>query len=193
MAERTTWQRIARRIRVPMGFVFSAVFLWWAQPTVNTLLLSLVVVLPGLWLRGYAAGYVRKNAELTMSGPYGYTRNPLYLGSMMISFGFGAASGTWWLILLLGVLFLGIYLPTIYGEEVYLKAHFAEFEEYASRVPRLLPRWKAATGGASAGKFSPALYRHHREYNACMGAGAVYLALVMKLWAKSHGWSVGSR
>ena len=49
----------------------------------------------GLWLRGYAAGYVKKNQELTMTGPYGYTRNPLYVGSMMIAFGFAVAGGRW--------------------------------------------------------------------------------------------------
>jgi hypothetical protein len=56
MAERTAWQRIAKRIRVPMGFVFAAVFLWWARPTAISLALSLLAVAPGLWLRSYAAG-----------------------------------------------------------------------------------------------------------------------------------------
>ena len=98
MAERTGWQRVAKRIRVPMGFGFAVVFLWLARPTSLTMLLSLPAVLTGLCLRGYAAGYVRKNAELTTTGPYGYTRNPLYLGSMLIAFGFGAASGSWLLV-----------------------------------------------------------------------------------------------
>ena len=102
---------------------------------------SLLLVVPGVWLRGYAAGYVRKNAELTTTGPYAYTRNPLYLGSMLIAFGFagggGKLGGSWWL---LAVLFAAIYVPTIQGEEEYLRGHFAGFEEYAAKVPRLLPR-----------------------------------------------------
>jgi protein-S-isoprenylcysteine O-methyltransferase Ste14 len=191
MAERTAWQRIAKRIRVPMGFVVAAVFLWWAQPTVATLLGSLAMVLPGLWLRAYAAGYVRKNAELTTTGPYGYTRNPLYLGSMGIAFGFGVAAGSWWLVALLVVLFLAIYLPTIQGEEEYLRAHFAGFDEYAKRVPRLLPRLTPAAGSSGGGEFSRALYRHHREYNALMGAGAIYVALVLKLVMESHSFVIG--
>jgi protein-S-isoprenylcysteine O-methyltransferase Ste14 len=181
MAERTTWQKIAKRIRVPMGFAFAAIFLWLARPTLLSVLLSLLAVLPGLWLRGYAAGYVRKNAELTTAGPYGYTRNPLYLGSMLIAFGFGAASGSWLLIVLLIVLFLAIYLPTIQGEEQYLRATFTGFDAYAARVPRLLPRLTPAPGASGGGAFSPALYRHHREYNAVMGSGAIYLALIWKL------------
>jgi protein-S-isoprenylcysteine O-methyltransferase Ste14 len=186
MAERTRWQRVAKRIRVPMGFVFAAVFLWFARPTVATLALSLLLVVPGLWLRGYAAGYVRKNAELTTSGPYAYTRNPLYLGSMLIAFGFGAAAGNWVLLALLAGLFAGIYIPTIQGEEEYLRAHFAGFDEYAARVPRLLPRLTAAMQDGAAGEFSRELYLHHREYNALMGSGAIYLALVLRLVWQRH-------
>lgn len=188
MAQRTTWQRIAKRIRVPMGFVVAALFLWRARPTLLTLLLSLILVLPGLWLRAYAAGYVRKNAELTTTGPYGYTRNPLYLGSMSIAFGFGVAAGVWWLVALLVLLFLAIYLPTIQGEEQYLRAHFANFGDYARNVPRLLPRLTPAPGTSGDGQFSPERYRHHREYNALMGSGAIYLALGLKLMLENHGF-----
>ncbi len=116
MSDRSTWQRIARRIRVPLGFVFAAVFLFLARPGWESLLVSLALVLPGLWLRGYAAGYVKKNQELTTTGPYAYTRNPLYLGSMLIAFGFAAASQSWILVVVLVALFFAIYLPTIRSE-----------------------------------------------------------------------------
>ena len=188
MAEQTGWQRVAKRIRVPMGFAFAAVFLWLARPTGETLALSLLLVLPGLWLRGYAAGYVRKNAELTTTGPYGYTRNPLYLGSMLIAFGFAAAAANLWIFLALAGLFAAIYIPTIRGEESYLRAHFAGFDDYAAKVPRLLPRLTPAATAAERGRFSAALYRHHREYNAAMGAGAIYLALAIRLLAQQQRW-----
>ena len=188
MAERTTWQRVAKRIRVPMGFVSAVVFLWWARPTMLSMLLSLLLVAPGIWLRGYAAGYVRKNAELTTTGPYAYTRNPLYLGSLLITLGFGAASGNWLLTLMLAALFAAIYIPTILGEEGYLRANFAGFDAYAARVPRLLPRLTPAPSDQGAGEFSRKLYLHHREYNALMGAGAIYLALGLRLvWQHLHG------
>ncbi len=179
---RTTWQKIARRIRVPLGFVFAAVFLWLARPTWQSMLGSLLLVLPGLWLRGYAAGYVRKNAELTTTGPYAYTRNPLYLGSMAIAFGFAAASGRWIILIVLAALFLAIYLPTILSEEEFLREHFAGFDAYAAKVPRLLPRLTPALTGQTAGAFSKPLYLHHREYNAAMGAAAIYAALAARLW-----------
>jgi protein-S-isoprenylcysteine O-methyltransferase Ste14 len=186
---RTGWQRIARRIRVPMGFVVAAAFLWLARPTGRTLAASLLLVLPGLWLRGYASGYVKKNAELTVTGPYAHTRNPLYLGSMLIAFGFAAAAGSWLILLALAALFLAIYLPTIQGEEAYLRAHFAGFEAYARVVPRLLPRLKGARlerGEGEAGEFSAALYRKHREYNSLIGAGAIYVALALRLVYERH-------
>lgn len=167
-----------------MGFAFAAVFLWLAQPTPATLAASLVLVLPGLWLRGYASGYVKKNAELTTTGPYAYTRNPLYLGSMLIAFGFAAASGRWEIALALAVLFAAIYIPTIQSEEAYLRTHFAGFDDYARSVPRLLPRLTPARGDApqagDPGAFSADLYRKHREYNALMGAAAIYIALVLR-------------
>jgi protein-S-isoprenylcysteine O-methyltransferase Ste14 len=197
MTERTRWQKIARRVRVPLGFVFAAVFLWLAQPTWKTMLLSLVLVVPGAWLRAYAAGYVRKNAELTRTGPYAYTRNPLYLGSMLIAFGFAVAAASWIILVALAVLFAAIYIPTIQGEEGYLREHFAGFDEYAAKVPRLLPRLTAAefpaTENASGGRFSSGQWRHHREYNALMGAGAIYLALAVRLFLNHHGVMRGLR
>src|SRR5271167_2638497 len=95
------WRTIARRIRVPLGFVFAVLFLWLARPSWLSLACSLSVVVPGIWLRAYASGYVRKNAELAVAGPYAHTRNPLYLGSMLIAFGFAGASRSGWIFLLL--------------------------------------------------------------------------------------------
>jgi protein-S-isoprenylcysteine O-methyltransferase Ste14 len=182
--QRTAWQKVARRVRVPLGFVTAALFLVFARSTWALLGWSLVLVLPGLWLRGYAAGYVKKNAELTRTGPYAYTRNPLYLGSMLIAFGFAVAAGRWSLGLLLVGLFLLIYVPTILSEETFLRGEFVDFAEYARRVPRLLPRLTPARfpgAEAGAGRFDPARYRHHREYNAGMGAAAIYALLVLRM------------
>ena len=185
MSGRTGWQKIAQRIRVPLGFVVAAAFLWLASPSWVSMAESLLLVLPGLWLRAYASGYVRKNAELTTTGPYAHTRNPLYLGSMLIAFGFAGASGSWIIAIALAILFAVIYIPTIQSEEAYLRAHFAGFEEYARVVPRLLPRITAArtveAGAEERGHFSADLYRQHREYNSLMGAAAIYLALAIRL------------
>ena len=180
------WSRIARRIRVPMGFIFAGVYLWLARPTFTSMAWSLLLVLPGLWLRGYAAGYVKKNAELTMTGPYAYTRNPLYLGSMLIAFGFAAASKSIVIVLLLAILFAIIYIPVIRSEEIFLRSKFVDFDIYAAKVPRLLPRLRAAriadtNPAMGQGGFSFPLYRKHREYNALMGATAIYAVLALRI------------
>ncbi len=182
-----SWKRIARRIRVPLGFVFAVLFLWLARPTPLFLLLSLVLVVPGLLLRGYASGYVRKNAELTTTGPYAHTRNPLYLGSMMIAFGFAVAAHSLWIAVVLVVLFIAIYVPVIRSEEEYLRSVFPDFDAYAAAVPRLLPRLVGnPDSNAAKGVFSGALYRKHREYNALLGAVGMYAALILKLMLLSR-------
>jgi protein-S-isoprenylcysteine O-methyltransferase Ste14 len=178
------WSRVARRIRVPTGFLFAAFYLWRAHPSVVSLAWSLPLVLPGLLLRAYASGYVKKNAELTVTGPYAYTRNPLYLGSVLMAFGFAAASRSWWITVLLALLFTIIYVPTIYSEEQFLRATFPAFAGYSQRVPRLLPRLTPARTPGGEGSFSGALYRQHHEYNSLLGACAVYAVLAATLWLR---------
>jgi len=179
----TSWSRIARRIRVPCGFLFAAFYLWRARPSAVSLAWSLLLVVPGLLLRAYASGYVKKNAELTVTGPYAYTRNPLYLGSIVMAFGFAAASRSLSITLALAFLFLLIYAPTIYSEEQFLRSAFPSFEAYAKRVPRLLPRFTPARLEGE-GSFSAALYRQHHEYNSVLGVCAVYAVLVAALWLR---------
>ena len=177
------WSKIAKRIRVPLGFAFALFFLWLARPNLLFMALSLLLVVPGVALRAYASGYVKKNAELTVTGPYAYTRNPLYLGSMLIAFGFALASRSIWIAVVLAALFAIIYVPVIKGEEQFLRAKFPGFDAYAARVPRLLPRLTpAAAQDDEGGGFSAALYRKHREYNALIGAVAIYAALTLRLY-----------
>jgi protein-S-isoprenylcysteine O-methyltransferase Ste14 len=178
----TRWQRVARRIRVPLGFLTAALYLfelWRHAPRPAAIVWSLVLVIPGLWLRAYASGYVKKNQELTTTGPYAHTRNPLYLGSMLIAAGFAVALMSWPVALVLAIVFMLIYVPVIASEERFLRAAFPGFGDYCRRVPRLLPRVTPARdpNGDSSGRFSLALYLKHREYNALLGVILLYLSL----------------
>lgn len=182
-----SWQRIARRIRVPLGFVTAGLYLFelWRRPLQPAAVAeSLLLVVPGLALRAYASGYVKKNRELTQTGPYAYTRNPLYLGSMLIAAGFALALTSWIVAAVLAAGFALIYIPVIASEERFLRTNFSGFEEYCRRVPRLLPRLTPAapanpsSAGQAAGGFSLALYLRHREYNALLGAALLYLSLL---------------
>jgi len=190
-----TWQKIARRIRVPLGFVAALVYLWQLvihRPQPVFLAWSLLLVLPGLWLRAYASGYVKKNSELTMTGPYAHVRNPLYLGSILIAGGFAVALMSLSFAIALVVFFLLIYVPVIASEEAFLRDTFLEFEWYCARVPRLIPRLTPARTPdgprGQSGSFSFALYRKHREYNSAIGAAFMYLSLLLGVLLHSmHG------
>ena len=173
------WSRVARRIRVPLGFAFAVLYFWLARPTWRFLGLGAVLIVPGLLIRALASGHVRKNESLAMSGPYAYTRNPLYLGSLLIGLGFAVASRSWWVVGVLVAMFFAIYVPVIRGEEKFLREKFPEFEGYARRVPRMFPRIGRSSEGG--GNFSFDLYWQHREYNALLGALGMMAALVAKM------------
>lgn len=178
-----SWSTIARHIRVPLGFVFAALYFWLAKPTAPSMLLGSVLVIPGLVLRALASGHVLKNEQLATSGPYAYTRNPLYLGSLILACGFAVASRSWWVVLGIVGLFFTIYVPVIRSEEAFLRNRFPEFEDYARRVPSLLPRLRRFRNASDS--FSWSLYLKHREYNALLGAVVIAAALVAKMiWLK---------
>src|ERR1700684_4053404 len=176
------WSQIARRIRVPLGFLFAVLYFWLARPTWHSIGLGAIVIVPGLLVRALASGHVRKNEALATSGPYAYTRNPLYLGSLLIGIGFAVAARSWWVGFLLLVMFFAIYLPVIRDEEKFLRQKFPEFDEYARQVPRILPRLKMVgrSENTEAAAFVIDLYLKHREYNALLGALAVTAGLILK-------------
>ena len=161
-------KRLIQRIRVPLGFIFAIVFMVFARPSVVTLAVGTGLAVIGLLIRAWASGHIRKARELAISGPYAYTRNPLYVGSFLMGVGFTVASGVWWLALLFGALFIGIYLPVMNFEKKDIRAIFgADYDEYAENVPMLIPRfsvWKRTLT-----KFDFQLYLQYREYRAFVG------------------------
>ncbi len=179
-SSRPEWAKIARRIRVPLGFVFAVLYFWLARPTWRWLAFGAVLIVPGLLIRALASGHVRKNEALATSGPYAYTRNPLYLGSLLMGIGFAVAARSWWVGVALVVMFVAIYVPVIRDEEAFLRGKFPEFEQYAQRVPRMLPRIVPARSDGEGG-FSMELYLKHREWNALLGALGMFAALIVKM------------
>jgi protein-S-isoprenylcysteine O-methyltransferase Ste14 len=174
-----TWSQVARRIRVPLGFLFAVLYLWLAQPTWLSIAFGGVIALAGVALRAVASGHISKDSELTTSGPYAYTRNPLYVGSIIIAAGFAVAARSGWVVLAIIVLFTAIYVPVIRSEEEFLRSRFPGFDTYARRVPRFLPRLRFHS--AAGGSFSRQRYLRHREYNALIGTAAMMAALAAKL------------
>ena len=177
-----TWSRVARRIRVPLGFMFAVVYIWLARPTRTSLIAGALVLLPGLALRGLASGHVQKDKQLTISGPYAYTRNPLYLGSLMLAAGFAIVGRSWWIVAVMLLMFAVIYVPVIAGEERYLRQTFPEYDDYARHVPRMLPR--LTPYGSQQSAYSSARYWKRREYEASIGCAVVLAILLVKLIIK---------
>lgn len=175
------WSRIAKRIRVPLGFLLAIAYFWLARPSWITIAAGALVAAIGVIIRASASGHVKKNEELTTTGLYAHTRNPLYLGSIVIAGGFAIAAQSLWIVAILMVMFVAIYVPVIRGEEAFLRSTFGEqFDEYCRRVPRLIPSLTRSSAGY--GSFSRELYLKHREYNAAVGTAAMLAALVVKLW-----------
>ncbi len=164
------------KLRVLSGFVMAAAFLWFSAPDAASLAVGLPVAALGLALRAWASGHLEKNLALAQSGPYARVRNPLYLGTLAAAAGLAIAARRWELAALFAAVFGLVYLPVVELEEQHLRELFPEFEEYARRVPRLIPRF-GAVGGVGK-RFQWAVYRRNREYEALAGflAGAAALA-----------------
>ena len=170
-----------QRWRVPLGFACAALFFLLAQSRPATLIVGGLVALPGLALRAWATGHLRKNDALANTGPYAYTRNPLYLGSFVIGLGFTIAAGRLVLGLVFAALFLGIYVPVMRVETRTLDKLFGKtYQDYAAAVPLFLPRVTPYRAAAAKAKFDPALYRRYREYQAAVGLVVAWLVLAIK-------------
>jgi protein-S-isoprenylcysteine O-methyltransferase Ste14 len=172
----------AARWRVPLGFALAVAYMVFAQPSVLLLTAGGSVALLGLALRAFAAGCLDKNSELATCGPYAYTRNPLYLGSLLMGSGLVLAGGSWGLALALFAFFLLVYYPVIRREEHLLRRQFGEqYERYAAAVALFFPDGRRAP--PSGDKFRWARYRKNREYEAAFGlaTGLAFLALKLGL------------
>src|ERR1051325_6886481 len=170
---RLGFRRLAQRIRVPAGFVLAPLLFIAARQNWRWFIIGAIVAIIGLAIRAWASGYLKKNVELTVTGPYAHTRNPLYLGTFMLGTGIATSSGAWWFIVVFMALYLLIYVPVMMAEaETLSKLFAAEFPIYSRSVPLFLPRLtpyrvnQAARATAGAGRFAWSQYLRHREYRA---------------------------
>lgn len=170
------------RWRVRVGYPVGIAAFWFARPQPKWLFCGVAIAGVGLLLRAYAAGHLRKHKQLATSGPYAYTRNPLYLGSVLLGVGFSVASHSWICAGLLGAYLIVFYPVVIRREQMELKTHYGDaFIEYASRVPAFWPRISPAT--SSGEHFSGALYRQNREYEAAIGlVMAMAILWLLMVW-----------
>jgi len=172
------------RWRVRIGYILAILVLWLARPAPVWILAGGVVGLCGLWIRGYAAGYLHKQEVLTTAGPYAHTRNPLYFGSSILTVGAAIAMHSIWSAALLLVYFALVYSFVMRREEMELRAkHGTGFDAYAARVPLFFPRVFIANAEAQSGTaaFSWARYKKNHEYEAAVGFVFLLVGLVV-IW-----------
>jgi len=172
-----------------LGIVFLALM----HPSVHSLWIGGAVALAGAGLRLWAAGHIEKGKSLAQEGPYAFTRNPLYLGSLLMATGVLVAGQGYWLLLPFGVFYVALYYPVMKTEQKEMQEKYGEkYREYARRVPVFIPGLGHSSGTSledTAGKPSTFLWSRvirngeHRTVGGLLLIGAFLLVRAM--------WPVG--
>jgi protein-S-isoprenylcysteine O-methyltransferase Ste14 len=169
------------RLRVRAGLFAAVAVLVLARPTWRSLAVGMVISLAGLAIRAWASGHLRKEKALAVSGPYRFSRNPLYLGNFIMGIGIVAGAYSWWVLGLFVAYFAVFYPLIIRREKERMNELFPEqYEKYRRSVPSFFPslfRRRIPPGG----KFSWALYRQNKESRALAGMLAFWVALAAKI------------
>ena len=163
--------RFFARWRVFLGFMFAAVALWLATPAATSLLIGSVVSITGELIRLWAAGHLEKGKEVTRSGPYRFTRHPLYLGSSLIGIGFAiAASHVVVAVMVIAYLLLTL-TAAMRSEEAHLREKFGDvYAAYAEKRAEPMRR-----------RFSWNRVLRNREHHTIAGLLAGFAILIAKL------------
>jgi protein-S-isoprenylcysteine O-methyltransferase Ste14 len=167
------------RVRAGTPALLGAIIL--ARPSPRNLAVGIVISVLGLALRSWAAGHLRKEKELAVSGPYRYTRNPLYLGTMIVGAGLAVAARSWWVVALIGAYFAVFYPAIVREERDRMRALFPEaYKAYEKAVPLLVPI-PGRTGPGNGARFDGALFLRNRELRAILATSAFWSLLVLKM------------
>ncbi len=153
----------------------------FARPSLKSLAAGMALSLLGLGLRAWAAGHLRKERELAVSGPYRFTRNPLYLGTLIIAAGAAVAAWSWWAVALLGAYFVVFYPVIVWEERDRMRALFPEaYGPYEKAVPLFIPV-PGRTGKGNGGRFDGRLFLKNKELRAVLGTAAFWALMALKL------------
>lgn len=164
--------RVLARYRVALGGLMAALTVWLARPTPRSLLWGAAIAALGAALRLWAAGHVEKSREVTSSGPYRFTRHPLYLGSTVVGIGVAVAAAHLWLGVGIVAYLAATLSAAMRAEEAHLREKFgAAYDEYASRQ-----------APPSTRTFSLERAWRNREHHALAGLIGGLSLLALKVW-----------
>lgn len=174
-------KEILSRVRVRTGSLAAVAVVLLATPNWTSIIIGVSISALGLAVRTWASGHLRKEKKLAVSGPYRYSRNPLYLGNFILGAGIAAGSRSWWILGLFIVYFAVFYPFIICQEREQMRKLFPEqYKEYKKNVPLFFPLlWRR--NHASREKFSWALYRQNKEYRALIATVALWLVLAARI------------
>ncbi len=180
MTERKLRECLYRwRVRAGTPALVGALLL--ARPSPESLAAGIALSLFGLGLRAWAAGHLRKERELAVSGPYRFTRNPLYLGTLLIAAGMAAAARSWWAVALLGAYFAVFYPVIVWEERDRMRALFpGVYGPFEKAVPLFFPI-PGRTGEGNGARFDGGLFRKNKELRAVIGTVAFWGLMVLKM------------
>ncbi|HEV2489050.1 MAG TPA: isoprenylcysteine carboxylmethyltransferase family protein [Candidatus Acidoferrales bacterium] len=172
------------RWRVRAGYPAALAFLLFARPSRTSLVIGASVGLVGILIRAWAAGHLRKHEVLATSGPYAFTRNPLYFGSVILAVGFILSGDSIWAGAIVGIYLIFFYPAVMRREEGELLDRYGEeYSVYATRVPLFWPRlWSVSAGKSAPVRFSRRRYLQNREYQAAIG----FVLGIGVLWTKMN-------
>jgi protein-S-isoprenylcysteine O-methyltransferase Ste14 len=159
------------RKRVSLGFATAVIAVLLADPSWASWRFGLLVAAVGEAIRVWAAGHLEKSREVTQSGPYRWTRHPLYVGSSVIAAGIVLASRSLVLAIVAGVYMVATIAAAIRTEEAFLRRTFGDtYDRYSRSEAAPMPR-----------RFSAARVLRNREYRAVLGLAAGFGLLAAKL------------
>ena len=171
--------RLPSRLRVPAGYVLGAVVVLLARPSPGSLLGGLALATVGEALRIWASGHIDKTRVLATGGPYAHTRNPLYLGSLLIGLGVAVGSSSPWVVLAVAAYFAAFYPSVMREEASFLEGRFAgRYREWARVVPFFVPRLSPA--GPRDSRFRWSQVASNREWRTALALPAMALLLYAK-------------
>ena len=166
-------------LRVPLGWAAGIVVLVLARPTPLSLALGLPLAALGEALRLWASGHIEKTRELATGGPYARTRNPLYLGSLLMALGAAVAAASPWVALAVALYLLAFYPSVVREEADFLARKFGtDYATWAGAVPLFLPRLTPA--GPRASRFDWARVRANREWRTALAVPLIAVLLLAR-------------
>jgi protein-S-isoprenylcysteine O-methyltransferase Ste14 len=138
---------------------------------------GVALIVFGLAIRSWSAGTLNKFRELVTTGPYALSRNPLYVGSFLMMYGFALIMSDWLSIAFIAGPMTVLYYFQVLNEEKYLANAFPnQWTSYIKQTSRFVPlkfnsNWRSG--------WSVAQWRCNREYQAIYGAAVGILGLIV--------------